>query len=323
MRIFLAGASGAIGKRLVPALVAGGHEVFATTRTPDKTDALRAEGATPVLMDGLNKDSVMSAVTSSRPDAIVHQMTALTSMRSLKKWDDEFAVTNRLRTEGTEYLLAAGRAAGTRKYIAQSYAGWPSGGGTEDAPLDAQLPPTMTRTRDAIQRCESLVTAAASTAGVTGIALRYGSFYGPGTSLSYGGELVELIRQRKFPLVGDGAGVWSFIHMDDAAVATRLAIERGTSGIYNIVDDEPAAVAEWLPELARAVGAKPPRRVPVWLARFIIGDSGVFLMTRVPGASNAKAKRDWDWQLAYPSWREGFRRGLSAQPAKVSYPKAV
>ncbi len=314
MKIFVAGATGAIGKRLVPLLVSAGHQVVATTRNPKKMDALRAQGAEPALMDGLNPEAVMSAVLASRPDAIVHQMTALASMRSLKKFDDEFAVTNRLRAEGTEHLLDAARAAGVRKLVAQSYAGWPTAraGGrvkTEEDPLDPNLPKTMSKAFAAIKKLESLVSQAS---GVVGTVLRYGSFYGPGTSTSADGEIVQLVRQRKFPVVGSGAGVWSFIHVDDAAEATRLALEKDAPGIYNIVDDNPAEVSVWLPELARAAGAKPPRHIPAWLGRLALGDAGVLMMTEARGASNAKAKRVLGWQPRYADWRDGFARMLSA-----------
>jgi len=275
MKIFLAGATGAVGKRLVPVLVASGHHVVATTRSVEKAKSLRSAGAEAVGVDGLDRDVVITAVKAARPDVIVHQMTALTGMRSLKRFDDEFALTNRLRTEGTEYLLEAARAAGTKKPIVQSYAGWPSirEGSyvkTEDDPFDPTPPKTMSRTLDAIRRLESLVAAASD---INGIILRYGSFYGPGTSITPGGEIIEAVRQRKFPIVGDGGGVWSFVHIDDVADATLAAIERGMPGVYNIVDDEPAEVSEWLPELAQAIGAKPPRHVPAWLGRLIIGEA--------------------------------------------------
>ncbi|MGH9140660.1 MAG: NAD-dependent epimerase/dehydratase family protein [Vicinamibacterales bacterium] len=325
MKILVAGATGAVGRRLVPLLVAGGHHVVATTRTPAKLSALRAEGAEPTLMDGLDKDGIMRTVVSTRPDVIVHQMTALASLLNLKKFDDEFALTNRLRTEGTSHLAAAARAAGTRKLVVQSYTGWPNqrvGGRvkTETDPLDADPPRAMTRSLAAIRALEQILS---STDGVTGIGLRYGSLYGPGTSLSSSGEIVELVRQRKFPLIGSGAGVWSFIHVDDAARATQLAIERGAPGIYNIVDDEPAEVSAWLPELARVLDARPPFRLPAWIGRFAIGDVGVSMMTRVRGSSNAKAKRALGWQPAYASWRDGFRRGLSAELPDLRYLKAI
>jgi nucleoside-diphosphate-sugar epimerase len=325
MKIFLAGATGVVGRRLVPLLVAGGHDVVATTRTPGKIATLRAAGADALLVDGLDKEAVMKAVASSRPDVIVHQMTALASIRNLKKFDEEFALTNRLRTEGTENLLAAARVAGTQKLLAQSYTGWTNerrGGRikTEDDPLDSNPPKAMIKTLGAIRTLETM---ALKASGLTGIVLRYGSFYGPGTSLSEDGEIVKMIRQRKFPLVGNGAGVWSFIHIDDAARATQLAIERGTSGIYNIVDDDPAELSVWLPDLARAIGAKTPHHVPAWLGRLVMGEAVLSMMTKVRGSSNMKAKRVLTWQPVYSSWRDGFRHGLSPESVRNSYSKAV
>jgi len=314
MKILVAGATGAIGKRLVPLLVTGGHHVVATTQTADKLRGLRAAGAEAVLMNGLDRDNVMAVVGSSRPDVVVHQMTALAPMLNPKKFDDELAVTNRLRREGTSHLAAAAIAAGTGRLIAQSYTGWPNqreGGRvkTEADPLDAHPPALMTRTLDAIQALERLVV---KTDGLDGIALRYGSLYGPGTALSSEGEIVALVRQRKFPLVGDGAGVWSFVHIEDAAEATVAAIERGRRGIYNIVDDEPAAVADWLPAAAEAFGAKRPWHVPRVLGRLLAGEAATVMMTEVRGASNAKAKRELDWQPRHPSWREGFEELAAA-----------
>ncbi|HEX9533056.1 MAG TPA: NAD(P)-dependent oxidoreductase [bacterium] len=314
MRVFLAGATGVIGKRLVPLLISGGHYVIAATRTPDKVMSLRAVGAEPVVVDALDGAAVMKAIASARPDVVVHQMTALARMGNLRNLDKEFALTNRLRTEGTEYLLAAARAVGARKFVAQSYTGWPNvreGGRikTEDDPLDRNPPPTMRHTLAAIGQLEAMVAHASE---LSGIVLRYGSFYGPGTAIALEGTIVEMVRQRKFPIVGSGGGVWSFIHIDDAASATRLAIERGLSGIFNIVDDEPAEVAVWLPELARAVRGKPPYHLPAWLGRIMIGESGVSMMTQVRGSSNEKAKQVLGWRLRFPTWREGFRGGLTA-----------
>jgi 2-alkyl-3-oxoalkanoate reductase len=325
MKIFVAGASGAIGKRLVPPLVAAGHRVVATTRTPAKLERLRGAGAEAVLMDGLDRDAVMKAVVAARPDVVVHQMTALASLKSLKNFDKDFALTNRLRTDGTKFLLEAAAAAGTRRFVAQSYSGWPNGRRgsrvkTEEDPLESDVPSTAVMTLDAICTLERLTV---DTAGISGIALRYGSLYGPNTSISSHGEIVELVRQRKLPLVGSGAGVWSFIHVDDAARATELALDRGAPGVYNIVDDEPAEVSEWLPELARAIGAKPPHHLPAWIARFALGESGVSMMTEIRGASNAKARRTFGWQPAYASWRDGFRRGLSAELPAAARSKAV
>jgi 2-alkyl-3-oxoalkanoate reductase len=313
MRIFLAGATGAIGGRLVPLLLEAGHEVTGTTRSPAKADMLRAAGAEPVIADGLDRDAIVAAIAAARPDAIVHQLTALGDLTSLRNLDGAFALTNRLRTEGTDNLLAGAREAGTRRFVAQSFTGWPyarTGGPvkTEDDPLDPDPVPSMSKTLAAIRRLEQTVTQAG------GIALRYGGFYGPGTGLTPGGDQVELIRKRRFPIVGDGGGVWSFIHIDDAAAATLAALERGTpDAIYNIVDDDPAPVREWLPALAAAAGAKPPRRLPRWLARVVAGESVATMMTEIRGASNAKAKRELGWEPAHPSWREGFRAALQGR----------
>jgi 2-alkyl-3-oxoalkanoate reductase len=313
MRIFLAGATGAIGGRLVPLLLEAGHEVTGTTRSPAKADMLRAAGAEPVIADGLDRDAIVAAIAAARPDAIVHQLTALGDLTSLRNLDGAFALTNRLRTEGTDNLLAGAREAGTRRFVAQSFTGWPyarTGGPvkTEDDPLDPDPVPSMSKTLAAIRRLEQTVTQAG------GIALRYGGFYGPGTGLTPGGDQVELIRKRRFPIVGDGGGVWSFIHIDDAAAATLAALERGTPGAtYNVVDDDPAPVREWLPALAAAAGAKPPRRLPRWLARVVAGESVATMMTEIRGASNAKAKRELGWEPAHPSWREGFRAALQGR----------
>ncbi|MGI8743302.1 MAG: NAD-dependent epimerase/dehydratase family protein [Bryobacteraceae bacterium] len=315
MKIFLAGATGALGKRLLPQLVTRGHHIIATTRTPAKADALRMAGAEPAVFDALDREAVMKAVASARPDVVVHQMTALANVRNYKKFDKEFTLTNRLRTEGTEYLLTAARAAGVRRFLAQSYTGWPnvrSGGRvkTEQDPLDPNPPKAMQQSLQAIRQLEAMVSGASD---VTGIVLRYGSFYGPGTSLGPAGEIVELVRQRKFPIVGGGAGVWSFIHIDDASSATRIAIEGGPAGIYNIVDDEPAEVSVWLPDLARVLGAKPPRHLPAWLGRLVIGETVVSMMTSVRGSSNSKAKQMLNWQPGYASWRDGFRGGFAGK----------
>jgi 2-alkyl-3-oxoalkanoate reductase len=312
MRVFVAGATGAIGSRLVPQLVARGHDVTATTRNPDKVERLRALGATPVVVDGLDASAVGEAVARAEPDAIVHQMTALAGTPDMRRFDRYFHTTNELRTKGTEHLLAAARAAGVERFVAQSYTGWPNArtGGpvkTEDDPFDPDPAPNQRESLAAIRFQERAVTEAE----LEGIALRYGSFYGPGASE----PLVELIRKRKFPIVGDGAGVWSWIHVDDAAAATVAALERGRRGIYNVVDDDPAPVADWLPYLADAVGAKPPMRIPVWLGRLAAGEVGVRMMTQARGASNEKAKRELGWRPEWSSWREGFRAGLRDEPA--------
>jgi nucleoside-diphosphate-sugar epimerase len=318
MHIFLAGAGGAIGRSLIPLLSSHGHTVTGTTRSPDKAEALRALGAEPVVLDGLDRGAVLDAVAAAAPDAIVNQMTALAGLTDLRRFERAFAMTTRLRTEGTEHLLAAARATGVERVIAQSYAGWPyarTGGPvkTEADPLDPRPPKQMRSTLDGIRRQEALVTEAG------GVALRYGGFYGPGTGMAPGGEQWETIRARKFPVVGDGGGVWSFIHIEDAAAATLAALERWTPGeIYNVVDDDPAPVREWLPAVAAAIGAPPPRHVPRWVAR-PMGEHLVSLMCEVRGASNAKARRELGWEPQWPTWREGIAAlGASRAPARAA-----
>jgi nucleoside-diphosphate-sugar epimerase len=314
MKIFVAGATGALGRVLVPQLVGSGHEVVGMTRTPSKQDLIRSLGARPVVANALDPDAVARAVAEAEPEAIVHQLTALSGSIDLRHMERDFAETNRLRTEGTDHLLAAGHAVGVRRFVAQSFAGWPSsrtGGPVKDEsdPLDPTPPAALRTTLEAIRHLEAAVTGAAWTEGVV---LRYGGFYGPGTSFSEGpeGEHLALIRKRRFPLVGNGAGVWSFIHIEDAAAATVAAVEHGERGIYNVVDDEPAPVSEWLPAAAGAVGAKPPRRLPLWLGRIAAGEAAAVMMTEVRGASNEKAKRELQWTPHYPSWRQGFANGL-------------
>jgi 2-alkyl-3-oxoalkanoate reductase len=314
MRVFVAGAGGAIGLPLVRQLVDHGHEVVASTRTPAKGEALRALGVEPAVMDGLDAGSVGEAVARAEPDVVVHQMTALAGLNELKHFDRLFAVTNELRTRGTDNLLAAAEAVGVRRFVAQSYTGWPNArnGGppaTEDEPLDPDPPKEQQESLAAIRHLERAVV----DARLEGIVLRYGSFYGKGAS----DELVDFVQARKLPLVGDGAGVWSWVHVDDAAAATVAAVEKGAPGAYNVVDDEPAPVAVWLPYLAEAIDAKPPRHVPVWLARLVVGEVGVSMMTQVRGSSNAKAKRELGWELRWPTWREGFRT-LASSPERLA-----
>ena len=313
MKIFVAGATGALGKPLVTQLVRRGHEVTGMTRSESKQDSLRELGACPVVADALDPDAVARAVAEAEPDVIVHELTAISDFNP-RRMERDFAATNRLRTEGTDHLLAAGRAVGVKRFVAQSFAPWPyarTGGmvKSEDDPLDTTPPSQVRTTLEAIKYLEQAVTGADWTEG---IALRYGGFYGPGTSIGLDplGEQIEMIRARKFPLAGKGTGVWSFIHIDDAAAATVEAIEHGKRGVYNVVDDEPAPVSEWLPELAKAVGAKPPRHVPLWLARLAGGDVVAIMMSDLRGSSNKKARRELGWQPRYPSWREGFARGL-------------
>jgi nucleoside-diphosphate-sugar epimerase len=309
MRVFLAGGTGAIGKRLVPQLVARGHQVTATTSTPAKVELLRKLGADPVVLDGLDAAAVGEAVARAQPDAIVHQMTALAGTPDLKHFDTWFARTNELRTDGTRHLLAAAEAVGAKRVVVQSYTGWNNAreGGpvkTEDDPFDPAPAQAQTESLRAIRFLERAVTEAP----LEGIALRYGSLYGPGASEA----VVELVRKRKLPVIGDGGGVWSWLHVDDAASATVAALERGGRGVFNVVDDEPAPVAEWLPYLAAAVGAKPPMHVPAWVGRLVAGEVVTGYMTEARGASNEKAKRELAWQPRWRSWRDGFRHGLSS-----------
>ena len=313
MRVFLAGASGAIGKKLIPLLLEAGHHVTGTTRTPSKADEIRAWGAEAAIVDALDGEAVSKAVERARPEAIIHQLTAIPAEFDVRKFAEQFRLTNRLRTEGTDHLLAAARSSGVRRFVAQSYAGWPyarTGGAikTENDPLDANPPESFRETLGAIRHLETAVLKAS---GIEGVVLRYGGFYGPGNALGEGGTVLEQVRLRRFPVIGGGTGIWSFVHIEDAAAATVAALEHGAPGIYNIVDDDPAPVSEWLPELARIVGAKPPLRVPAWVGRLAIGRHGVIMMTEVRGASNAKAKRDLGWRPRWASWRDGFRTGLS------------
>lgn len=300
MKIIVVGATGAIGPRLVSQLVERGHEVVGTSRTKQRTERLRELGAEPAVLDVLDRQAVRRTILESRPEAVVHQATALAGGIDWKRFEESFAQTNRLRTEGTDNLLAAGREAGVRRFVAQSYAGWPYArvGGpvkTEEDPLDEEPPEPVRETLAAIEHLEAAVVSAG------GVALRYGAFYGGPID-----PLRDAVRERKVPIVGDGGGVWSFVHLDDAASATVLALVRGEPGVYNVVDDEPAPVREVLPALAGAIGAPPPRKVQQWLARLFAGEFAVVSMTQLRGASNAKAKRELGWTLRYPSWRQGF-----------------
>lgn len=314
MRVLLAGATGAIGHSLTPALVAAGHTVSGTTRTADNARAITAMGATPIQMDGLVRESVLAAVEEAKPDVIIHQLTALKGGLNPKHFDRDFAITNRLRTEGTRHLLEAARAHGVSRFIAQSYTGWTNaregtGLADETTPVDPKPAREARESLEAMRWIEDAVPAATD---LDGLVLRYGGFYGPGTGIAKGeeGEMMDIIRKRKLPIVGSGAGVWSFIHAVDAASATVAAVERGAPGLYNVCDDEPVPASEWLPLLARELGAKPPRHVPTWLAKPLIGEQGLHMMTTARGSSNAKAKRELGWNLAYPSVRVGFTKGL-------------
>ena len=309
MRVFVTGATGALGRHLVPGLVAAGHEVTATTRAPGKVAQLRAAGAEPVILDGLDREAVITAVQAAAPEVIMHQMTALAGMRSLRNPDKAFAVTNELRTRGTDNLLAAAALAGTRRVIAQGYAGpgpdKRSGGAlkTEEDPPDWRPIPSAARMAAAIAYVDKTV----PTVVPEGIVLRYGAFYGPGAS----DALLEMARKRQLPVIGGGTGIWSFIEITDAAAATIAAVDRGAPGVYNVVDDDPAPVAQWLPYLAQVAGAKPPLRVPAWLGRLLAGEFVVAQMTTSRGSSNEKARKELGWEPRYASWREGFRAWVS------------
>jgi nucleoside-diphosphate-sugar epimerase len=309
MRVFVVGASGAIGTRLVPQLIDQGHEVIGTFRSPGNDQRVQALGAQPVALDLLDARAVREAVLRAEPEAIIHQATALATVRFGRSLDRSFAPTNRLRTEGTDALLAAAREAGVRRFVAQSFASYRyarEGGPvkTEDDPLDP-APPAMAReTNAAMRHLDEAVTNAG------GIALRYGGFYGAAND-----GLVRPVRKRQFPIIGDGGGISSFIQLDDAAAATVLALGQHGAGLYNIVDDEPAPMSEWLPALAEALGARAPRHVPLWLARLIAGKGMVMMAVGSRGASNAKAKQELGWTLRYPSWRQGFAAVYATAPS--------
>jgi 2-alkyl-3-oxoalkanoate reductase len=309
MRVFVAGASGAIGARLVPQLIDRGHEVIGTFRSPEKAERLRALGAGVIALDLLDGPAVRRAVLDAEPDAIIHEATALAGAGFSRKLDRAFAQTNRLRTEGTDALLAAARTAGVRRFVAQSFAPYRyarTGGmvKTEEDPLDPSPAAGSEQTNAAMAHLEQAVTE------FGGIALRYGGFYGADND-----GLIKPVRKRQFPVVGNGAGVTSFVHLDDAAAATVLALEHDGAGVYNIVDDDPAPLREWLPMLADALGAKPPRHAPAWLVRLIAGAGGVIMATQSRGAANVKAKRELGWTPRYPSWRQGFAAAYSTAPA--------
>jgi nucleoside-diphosphate-sugar epimerase len=303
MRVFVAGATGVVGQQLVPSLIAAGHEVTGTTRSPAKAAALQAAGATPVIVDGLDRRAVIDAVKAAQPEVIVHQMTALASMRSFRNFDKEFAGTNELRTRGTDYLLEAAQQAGTRRFVAQSFSGWNNARTgslvkTEDDPLDPDPVPSTRKSMAAIRHVEETVPGAVP----EGLVLRYGMFYGHGASDS----MLDIVRKRQMPVIGGGTGIWSFCEVSDAASAAAAAVTQGAPGLYNISDDDPAPVREWLPYLAECLGVKAPMRAPVWLGKLLAGDLVVSLMTQTRGSSNAKAKRELGWAPQYASWREGF-----------------
>jgi nucleoside-diphosphate-sugar epimerase len=309
MRVFVAGANGAVGRRLVPMLVARGHQVTGTTTSERSKEAIRAMGAEPVVVDGLDAVGIGEAVARAEPDAIIHEMTALSGTPDFRHFDRWFALTNRLRTEGTEHLLAAARASGVKRFVAQSFTGWSNArtGGpikTEDDPLDPHPVKEQTETLAAIKFLERAVL----DAPLEGSVVRYGGLYGPGSSET----LAEILRKRMFPVIGNGAGIVTSTHIDDAAGGTVAALERGRRGIYNIVDDDPAPSCEFIPAIAEALGAPKPLHIPAWLGRLLAGDVAVTMMTEGRGSSNAKAKRELGWEPIWPSWRNGFRGGLDS-----------
>lgn len=303
MRIFVAGATGTIGRRLIPMLIQAGHSVTGMTRSPGKAKELHAAGADSVIADALDLNVVMAVVKQADPEVVIHELTSIPPNLSFRKYEEEFAATNRLRTEGTDNLLAAACAVGARRFIAQSFGAWT---------FADPAPKAFEKTQRAIRYLESTVP---TTPGIEGVVLRYGAFYGPGSAIAEGSATVEGVRKRRFPIIGGGTGVWSFIHVDDAARATVEAVGHGAPGVYNVVDDDPATVSEWLPELALILGAPPPVQIPAWLGRLAIGEFGVVTMTEVQGGSNVRAKRELDWQPVYASWRDGFRKGLSGDAA--------
>jgi nucleoside-diphosphate-sugar epimerase len=309
MRVFLAGATGVIGRRLVPQLLAAGHQVTGMTRSPERVAALREQGAEGTVADALDGDAVREAVAAARPDAVIHQLTSLPARIDPRRMERDFELNDRLRSEGTRILVAAAQAAGAARIVAQSiaFAYAPGPPGTlhvEEDPLNVDAPPPFRRSARALRDLDEAVT------GAGGLVLRYGYFYGPGSAIGRGGSMVEDLERRRMPVIGGGGGVWSFVHVDDAASATVAALEHGSPGAYNVVDDDPAPVAEWLPALAAAIGAPRPLRVPALLARPLAGSYGIQTMTRAQGASNARAKRELGWSPAHPSWREGFRTAL-------------
>lgn len=313
MKIFILGGTGVIGRYLVPLLAGQGHEVTSLVRSAKGLRESEKMGAKGVTADVFNEEELTTVIKKTEPEIIIHQLTALSAVTgNFRKFDQEFEMTNRFRTEVTETLLKASENTGVRRFIAQSFCGWPfarEGGSikTEEDPLDPNPPVSFKKTLNAIEHLE---TAVKKSQKVEALALRYGMFYGPGTAIAKDGAIVNLIRKRKFPVVGDGGGIWSFIHVKDAAGATVNAINNGLPGLYNVVDDEPAPVSVWLQYLAKVSGAKPPRKVPLWLGRILIGEAGISMLTKIRGGSNAKAKHEFKWEPVYKSWRDGFVKGL-------------
>jgi nucleoside-diphosphate-sugar epimerase len=331
MKILIAGASGAIGRALVPLLVGAGHDVVGVVQRPRSAELVRAMGAEPRTADALDRAAVLACFREVRPEVVIHQATAIPPNVDMRRFDRDFTLTNLLRTEGTRNLLAAAVEVGTKHFIAQSFAGWTYGRTTnggkpiktprtaklkaEDDPLDPHPPKKMRTTLDALKTLEQAVL---SESRLSGTVLRYGWFYGPHTSIAKDGSVVQALRRRKLPLVGDGAGMWSFVHIEDAASATAAAVTAGCSGIFNVADDEPAPVSEWLSFLAHCAHAQPPRQVPVWLARMLIGEHIVAVMNEIRGVSNAKIKRELGWTPRWPSWRQGFQEMLKSASLPVS-----
>jgi nucleoside-diphosphate-sugar epimerase len=322
MKILVAGASGAMGRALVPLLVRAGHDVVGLVQRPRSAEVVHSLGAEPRTADALDADAVLRCLREVRPQMVIHQLTAIPAALDMRHFDRDFALTNLLRTEGTRHLLAAAVDVGATHFIAQSFAGWTygrSGKGssknhakaqklkTEEDPFDPDPP---ARLRAALDALKTLERAVLSESRITGTVLRYGAFYGPHTSIARDGSIVQAVRRRKLPLVGEGAGVWSFVHIEDAASATAAAVEAGCGGVYNVVDDEPAPVSEWLSFLAHCAHAQPPRQVSAWMARLLIGKHVVAVMNDIYGVSNAKIKRELGWTPRWPSWRPGFREVL-------------
>jgi nucleoside-diphosphate-sugar epimerase len=307
MKVFVAGGTGAIGRELVPQLVATGHEVVATSRSPKGAEEIQELGGKPAIADGLDEQTMTEAVRRARPEVVIHEMTALAGKMDLRHFDRWFATTNELRTKGTDILLRAARQAGARRLIAQSYSGWPAireGGAVkaEEDPLDPDPAKWTRESMAAIRHVEQTVPGAE---GLEGVVLRYGTLYGPDTGMT-SSEALDTLRKRQFPIIGEGGGMWSFVHAADAASATVAALDHGAPDIYNVVDDDPAPAAQWIPYLADVIGAKPPRHVPAWLGRIVAGEVPVMMMTSSRGAANEKAKRELGWKPQYASWREGF-----------------
>lgn len=313
MKVFVAGSTGAIGRSLLPLLIEKRHEVVALVRTPARAKDVEALGARAVVADALDPDGLRAAIRRAAPETVIHELTSLKGVTNFRRFDQDFALTNRFRTRTLDTMLAASRSFGARRFIAQSYCGWPyaregSPVKTEDDPLDPNPPASFRESLAAIRHLEDTIR---QMRDIEAVALRYGNLYGPGTDISDTGAVIHLVSRRRLPLFGSGAGIWSFIHVRDAASATVAAMSRGSPGIYNVVDDDPAPVNVWLPALANALGARPPRRLPAWLGALLLGEGGLSMMTLVRGGSNAKAKRELGWQPSFASWRRGFVEGLA------------